>query len=187
MVKLSYRINQNIKAKKVRLIDQKGKQLEVMEISRALAIAKDRKLDLVEVAPAAKPPVCKLWDFQRFLREQKKRRKAARRSSTRVELKEIRIRPNIGKADLNVRVKLAKKFLRKRNRVKLTVIYRGREISHPEVGLEKINALTESLKEIAKMEESPKRKGRSIEVTLVPRDPAIKTAFDGHQRGDVPR
>lgn len=169
MVKLSYKINQNIKAKEVRLIDQKGEQLGVMEISRALAIAKDRKLDLVEVSPSAKPPVCKLLDFKRFLLEKKRKEKTAKRKSTKVELKEIRIKPNIGEADLNVRARRAEEFLKEGNRVKLTVVYRGREMSHPEVGLEKINKMLEALKEVAKIEGEPTRRGRAMEALLVPR------------------
>ena len=141
----------------------------VMETSRALAIAKDRKLDLVEVSPSAKPPAAKLLDFQRFLLEQKKKEKVAKQRTTKTGLKEIRIKPNIGEADLNVRAKRAEEFLKGGDRVKLTVVYRGREITHPEVGLEKINKLTEVLKEVAKVGESPMRRGRTMEVILIPR------------------
>lgn len=167
--KISYRINQNIKVKEVRLIDQKGEQLGVMETSRALAIAKDRRLDLVEVSPSAKPPVCKLLDFKRLLLEKRKKEKTAKKKGTRVELKEIRIKPNIGEADLNVRARRAEEFLKEGKRVKLTVVYRGREMSHPEVGLEKINKMLEALREVARIEGEPTRRGRTMEALLIPR------------------
>lgn len=141
----------------------------VMKTSRALAIAEDRRLDLVEVSPSAKPPVAKLLDFQRLLLEQKKKKKVAKKESIKTGLKEIRIKPNIGEGDLNVRAKRAEKFLKGGDRVKLTVVYRGREITHPEVGLEKINKLIETLKEVAKVGESPMRRGRTMEVILIPR------------------
>lgn len=169
MVKPSYRINQNIKAKEIRLIDQKGKQLGVVKTAEALKTAERRGLDLVEVAPSAKPPVAKLFNFQKFLLEQKKRGKIAKKRGVKTELKEIRIKPNIGEADLNVRAKRAEGFLKEGDRVKLTVVYRGREITHPEVGLEKINKLIEMLKEGARVGEGPTRRGRAMEALLIPR------------------
>lgn len=165
----AFRINQNIKAKEIRLVDVHGKQLGIIKTIEALAIAKRKGLNLVEVAPSAKPPVAKLLNFQKFLLAQKKKEKAAKKGSAKTELKEIRIKPNIGEADLNIRAKRAKEFLKKGDRVKLTVFYRGREVTHPEVGLEKINKLIEMLKEVARIGESPMRRGRTMEVILVPR------------------
>lgn len=168
-MKLSYRINQNIKAKEIRLIDERGKQLGVMKTTKALETAKRKDLDLVEVAPSAKPPVAKLLDFRKFLREQRKKEKAARKRTVKTEIKEIRIRPNIGEGDLNTRARQAKEFLEEGDRVKLTVVYRGRETSHPEIGLEKINKLIEMLKEGARVGEEPIHRGRTVEAFLIPR------------------
>jgi len=150
------------------VIDRTGKQLGVMETSAALEIAKQKGLDLVEVAPAAEPPVAKLLDFRQLVLERKKQRKATRQD-TRARLKEIRVRPNIGVADLAVRAKRAAKFLEKGNRVKITAVYRGREITHTEVGLEKIDMLMKMLKEVGQPEGKPKRKGLRISVVLIPK------------------
>lgn len=140
-----------------------------MEASKALEIAKREGLDLVEVAPSTKPPVVKLLNFQRFLLERKKKKKVAKKRSTKIELKEIRIKPNIGEADLNTRAKRTREFLKRGNRVKLTVFYRGREVTHPEVGLEKINKFIEMLREVARVEESPVQKKRTLEAILIPK------------------
>lgn len=167
--KVSYRINEAIKAAEIRLINQKGEQLGVVRTAKALEIAKKEGLDLVEVAPSAKPPVVKLLDFKRFLASQRKQEKIAKRRSVKTQLKEIRIRPNIGEADLNIRARHAEEFLKEEIRVKLTVVYRGREITHPEIGLEKLNKLIEMLKEVAKVGGEPARRGRTVEVILVPK------------------
>lgn len=169
MVRISYRINQNIKAPEIRLINQKGKQVGVVKTAKALETAKKEGLDLVEVAPSAKPPVAKLLDFKRFLAEQKKEERIAQKRSAKTELKELRFNPNIGEADLNVRVKRAEEFLKKGDRVKLTVVYRGREAAHLEVGLNKINKMVELLKEVAKIVEGPTHRGKTVEAFLVPR------------------
>jgi len=140
-----------------------------METPKALEIAKREGLDLVEVAPTSRPPVVKLLNFRKFLLGQKKKEKIDKRKSPKTELKEIRIKPNIGEADLNTRAKHTKEFLKKGSRVKLTVFYRGREVTHPEVGLEKINKLIEMLKEVARVEEGPVQKKRTVEAVLAPK------------------
>jgi len=167
MARLNYRVNQNIKAREVRVIDQTGEQLGVMPTSEALEAANRSGLDLVEVAPAANPPVAKLLNFKQFAFERKKQEKEARKS-TRAGLKEIRMRPNIGEADLAIRAKRAREFLEEGNQVKLTVVFRGREITHPDIGLEKINGLTRALADDARLERAPMQKGRMITATLVP-------------------
>lgn len=163
-----YNINQNIRAKEVRLIGEDGKQVGVVPIEEALKRAKKAELDLVEVSTSVKPPVVKILDFKRFLLERKQQEKTARKKSVKAGLKELRLRPNIGGGDLAVRIKRAEEFLRAGDRVKVTVLYRGREASHPEVGLEKINRMITSLKEVGRAEEKPKRRGNMIDVTFVP-------------------
>ena len=152
----------------MRVIDADGKQIGVMDLSNALAIANKKGLDLVEVSPAAQPPVAKLLDFKRFLNERKKLDKIAKRESRSI-LKEIRISPNISDGDLKIKARRAKEFLEKGCQVKVSVIYRGREITHPEIGLEKINGLLVMLTEDAKIMEPPKRVGRTVEATLTPK------------------
>lgn len=142
----------------------------MVKIAEAMEIAKRKGLDLVEVAPSARPPVVKLLNFRKFLLVRRKKEKITKRKSPKTELKEIRIRPNIGEADLNTRAKRTKEFLKKGSRVKLTVFYRGREVTHPEVGLEKINKLIEMLKEVARVEEGPVQKKRAVEAILVPKE-----------------
>lgn len=163
-----YNVNQNIRAKEVRLIGEDGKQVGVVPIEEALKRAKSAELDLVEVSASVKPPVVKILDFKRFLFERKQQEKTARKKGVKAGLKELRLRPNIGVGDLAVRIKRAQEFLEAGDRVKLTVFYRGREATHPEVGLEKINKMITSLKEVGKAEETPKRRGNMIDVVLVP-------------------
>lgn len=159
----SYRINHQIKSPKVRVIDAKGEQVGVMTTADALKLANEKELDLVEVASSAKPPVVKIINFKRWLFRKEKEEKKKRRS----ELKEFRVRPNIGDHDLQLRASRAEKFLRGGDRVKLTVIFRGRELSHPEIGLEKLKKMTELLRGVGKPEKDPARVGRGYEITFV--------------------
>jgi translation initiation factor IF-3 len=165
--RVNYKINQEIKSGRVRLVDREGKQLGVVETAKALEKARKAGLDLVEVAPAAKPPVARLLNFRQFLLEKKKQEKKSKKKVTRSEVKEIRIRPNIGEADLSIRAKRTKEFLEEGHRVKLTVVFRGREITHPEIGIEKINKLLGLLAGEGKTMGKPRRKGRTIEVILL--------------------
>ncbi len=143
----------------------------MMETNKALDLAREKNLDVVEVAPAAKPPVAKLLNFKQFVLDQKKKLKKvkAEKKIHKIELKEVRIKPNIGEGDLTTRAKQIEGFLKKGNRVKLTVFYRGREVTHPEVGLEKVKKLIEMLQEVAKVEESPTQKKRTVEALLSPK------------------
>jgi len=163
--KSSYRINHQIKSREVRVVDDQGEQLGVMETSEALKLSQKRELDLVEVAPSAKPPVVRVLDYKRWLFQKEKEEG---KKKIRTQLKELRIRPNIGDNDLEVRVRKAEEFLKDGDRVKLTVFFRGREIAHPEIGLEKIRRVTELLKGIGEPEKDPIRIGRGYEVTFIP-------------------
>lgn len=164
----SYRTNDRIRAPEVRVIDAKGKQLGVMPTKDALALAREKELDLVEVAPSAQPPVTKIVDLKRWLFQREKQKKGGKKEK-RSELKEVRLRPNIDVHDLKVRVVRAEKFLKGGDRVKLTVVFRGREFTHPEVGLEKIKKVTELLREVGRPEKDPEKIGRGYEVLIVPK------------------
>lgn len=163
-----YKTNEKIKSPKVRVIDQKGKQLGVLDTKEALEMAQGEGLDLVEVAPSAKPPVAKILNYKKWLFQREKQSKEGKKEK-RSELKELRIGPNIGDHDLERRVSRAEEFLKAGDKVKLTVFFRGRQRAHPEVGLEKINRVTKLLKEVGKPEKDPVRSARGYEVILVPR------------------
>lgn len=163
----SHRINEKIKASKVRVIGQKGEQLGVLDIKEALKSAQEKGLDLVEVAPSAKPPVAKILNYKKWLFQKEKQKKAGKKEK-KTELKELRIRPNISDHDLERRVERAEDFLKDGDKVKLSVVFRGRERAHPEVGLGKLKKMTESLREYGKPEKDPVRSMRGYEVILVP-------------------
>lgn len=161
------RINKAIRAEEVRLIDESGKQIGVVPLSQALAIASQRDLDLVEVAPQAAPPVCRLMDYGKYIYERAKREKEARKAQ-RVEIKEIRLRPKTGDHDKNLKVKRIRDFLTKGYKVKVRVLFRGRERSHPEIGREILQGLVEELQNMASVEQHPKMDGRSMLMILSP-------------------
>jgi len=160
----SYRLNQQIKSPQIRVIDENDEQLGVMETSQALKLAAERGLDLVEVAPNAQPPVVRILDYKKWLFQREKEEKKQPKTS----LKEFRVRPNIGEKDLEVRVRRAEGFLKAGHKVKLTVIFRGREMAHQDIGLEKIKLVTDLLKGVGKPEKEPKQIGRGYEVTFIP-------------------
>jgi len=161
------RINEEIRAGEIRLIDESGKQVGVVPLSQALAIARERDLDLVEVAPQAVPPVCRLMDYGKYIYERTKREKEARKSQ-RVEIKEIRLRPKTGHHDRDLKVKRIRDFLTKGCKVKVRVLFRGREWSHSEIGREILLGLAEELKDMASVEHQPKIDGRSMLMILSP-------------------
>src|SRR3990172_5659946 len=160
----SYRLNQQIKSPQIRVIDENDGQLGVMETSQALQLAAERGLHLVEVAPNAQPPVVRILDYKKWLFQRGKEEKKEPKTS----LKEFRVRPNIGEKDLEVRVRRAEGFLKAGHKVKLNVIFRGREMAHQEIGLEKIKLVTDLLKGVGKPEKEPKQIGRGYEVTFIP-------------------
>jgi len=165
--KVSYHINEAIRVPTVRVIDEDGKPVGILPTSEALEQARKRSLDLVEVAPGANPPVVRIMNLKRWLFEREKH--ANGKKEKRSELKELRIRPNIGENDLRMRSERAEEFLKDNNKVKLTVVFRGRELSHPELGVEKLKKMIELLREVGKPEKEPERWERGYEVTLTPR------------------
>jgi len=160
------RVNERIRAREVRLIGEKGEQLGVVPLSQALEIARKRNLDLVEVAATAEPPVCRLLDYGKYKYEQAKKEREARRSQKVSLLREVRLRPKIGSHDFEAKARTAKKLLAGGDKVKVTVRFRGREITHPEIGWRLLQRMSESLKEMAVVERQPLLEGRSMFIIL---------------------
>lgn len=162
-------INKNIRAKEVRVIDPDGEQLGVVPTYKALAIAGDHGLDLVEVSPNANPPVCKIMDYGRYKYEQTKKQQEAKKKQSTFQVKEIKIRPKTGEHDLNTKLNHIRRFIDKKDKVKVTVIFRGREITLSNRGRELLKFIAESAEEFASVEQSPKFEGRSMTMVLAPK------------------
>lgn len=140
----------------------------IIPISEALAIAQEQGTDLVEVAPNANPPVCRLMDYGKYLYEAQKRERDARKTQTKVEIKEIRLRPKTGEHDINYKLKKARSFLNKGAKVKVRIRFRGREITHPEVALDLMTRVAEDLKDVAIIEKRPSKEGMTMLMVLSP-------------------
>ncbi|WP_139343328.1 translation initiation factor IF-3 [Virgibacillus siamensis] len=161
-------VNEKIRAKEVRLIDANGDQLGVKSRNEALKIAQTRNLDLVLVAPNAKPPVCRIMDFGKYRFEQQKKEKEARKKQKVINVKEVRFTPGIGEHDFNTKLKNARKFLSKGDKVKASVRFRGRAITHKELGREVLDRLAEEVNDLATVESKPKMEGRNMFMMLAP-------------------
>ncbi len=162
------RVNEAIRVPEVRLIDEDGGQLGVMKTAKALDIAREHGTDLVEVAPQAKPPVCRLMDYGKFLYEAQKRERDARKSQTKIEIKEIRLRPKTGEHDINYKLRDARKFLERGAKVKVRLRFRGREVTHPEVARELMDRVADELSDIAVIEKRPSMEGMTMLMILGP-------------------
>lgn len=163
------RINEEIRAREVRVITADGEQLGIMSGRTAQQLAVERHLDLVEIAPTAKPPVCKIMDYGKFRYEQQKREKEARKKQKTFDIKEVKLRPGIEDHDFNVKYKNAVRFLEDGDKVKVTIMFRGRELSHPELGEVLLNKMAEQLKEIAVVERVPKLEGKNMIMIVAPK------------------
>lgn len=162
------RINGQIRVREVRVIDQEGEQLGIMSTRDALALAQERDLDLVEVAPNAKPPVCRVMDYGKFRYEQSKREREARRRQKTLTMKEVRMSPKIDTHDLQIKFRNTKRFLQDGDKVKLTVRFRGREIVHADLARQKLTEMAKELDEIAAVERAPRLEGRQMIMILAP-------------------
>jgi translation initiation factor IF-3 len=163
----------------VRVIDEDNNQVGVMPTTEALELARSKDLNLVEVAPNAVPPVCRILDYGKFKYEEEKKERAARKHQHTSELKELRLRPRTDEHDLQVRARAARKFLEEGHKVRLVVRFRGRESSHPEVARAQINHIAERLSDIAVVERAPEMEGRGMYAILArgrPREPARQVA-----------
>ena len=155
-------INEQIRDKEIRLIGESGEQLGIMTSREALKLAEEAGLDLVKIAPTAKPPVCKIVDYGKYRYELARKEKDAKRKQKVIEVKEIRMSPNIDTNDLNTKVGAARKFLEKGNRVKVTLRFRGREMAHMSTSKHILDDFAQMLSDIAVVEKMPKVEGRSM-------------------------
>lgn len=162
------RINARIRVREVRLIDEIGTQIGIISTREAMDMARERDLDLVEVAPNATPPVCRLMDYGKFRYEQTKKEREARKNQKQVELKEIRLKPRTDTHDLQVKANNARRFLEDGHKVKFSVRFRGREIAHPEIGREMLEQLAEDLREYAAVDQRPQLEGKAFSMILSP-------------------
>lgn len=162
------RINEEIRCKEVRLVDDEGQQLGVMSPREAVKIAAEKGLDLVEVAPNAAPPVCRVMDYGKFKYEQSKKEREAKKNQKVIVVKEVKLRPNIEDHDFHTKARNAIKFLEAGDKVKVTIMFRGREITHPQLGKVLCDRLAEDLKDIAKVEKEAKVEGRNMIMILTP-------------------
>ena len=159
-------INEQIRDREVRLIGQNGEQLGIMSAREAMKIAMEAELDLVKIAPTAKPPVCKIIDYGKYKYEQTRKEKEAKKKQRTVEIKEVRLSPNIDTNDLNTKVNNAKKFISKGNKVKVTLRFRGREMAHVQQSRHILDDFAEMLSDIAVVEKAPKLEGRNMSMVL---------------------
>lgn len=162
------RTNRRIRARELRVIGPEGEQLGVLPLEAALAKAAEFGLDLVEVSPMAKPPVCKIMDYGKFKYEAKKKANEAKKKQTVVKLKEVKFRPKTEEHDYNFKVKAVREFLAEGNKARITVMFRGREITHREIGQAILTRIGQELKEIAVVEQPPRLEGRILFMILAP-------------------
>lgn len=162
------RANEAIRSREVRLVSQDGEQLGILPTHEALKMAKERGLDLVEVASQARPPVCRIMDFSRWKYEQSKRAKEARKKQRVQDVKEVKMRPTIDDHDFEVKAKACDRFLRDGDKVKATIMFRGREMAHLENGQKVLERLLDRVKELCVVERAPKIEGRNMIMVLSP-------------------
>ncbi|HOJ78040.1 MAG TPA: translation initiation factor IF-3 [Bacillota bacterium] len=160
------RVNEEIRAKEIRVVSVEGEQLGIMSVKDALRLAQEKELDLVEVAPNAKPPVCRIMDYGKYRYEQSKREREARKKQRIIEIKEIRMTPKIEAHDFQVKVKAAQKFLKDGDKVKAIIRFRGREIVHAELGKNLLMQLYENVSDLAVLEREPKIEGKNMIMIL---------------------
>ena len=165
-IKQELPINEKIRAKEVQLISDNGEKLGVVNFRSALEMAQEKKLDLVLVAPQANPPVCKIMNYGKYKFEQAKKEKEAKKKQKAVEIKEIRITPNIEEHDFGFKAKNARKFIEDGNKLKITVRFRGREVNNAHLGEEVLNKFIENLSDIANVDRAPKLEGRNMFIML---------------------
>lgn len=162
-------VNEEIREKEIRLIGDDGEQLGIVSSNEGLEMAESKHLDLVMIAPQAKPPVCKIMDYGKYLYEIQKREKEARKKQKVISIKEIRLSPGIEEHDINVKCKNAEKFLKDGDKVKVTVRFRGREADYSHFGEELLRKIADKLQEVSVIEKEPKLEGRNMSMTLTPK------------------
>jgi len=162
------RINRAIRVKEVRVIDPEGKQLGILPIFEALRVAANFELDLVEVSPKSEPPVCRIMDYGKFKYQQQKKAHDAKKKQAVVHLKEVKMRPKTEEHDFQFKLRHIESFLKEGNKIKVTVVFRGRELAHPDLGRNMVKRVVEGIKEIGKVEQEAKFEGRNFVTILAP-------------------
>jgi translation initiation factor IF-3 len=179
------RINERIRVPEVRLIGPDGQQVGVLKTDEALRYALERDLDLVEVAPEARPPVCRVLDYSKYKYEQAQKLKAARKHQQQITVREIKFRPKIAQNDYDTKKGHVARFLRNRDKVKITIMFRGREVTHPERGTALLDRLAGELSEIGVVEQSPVQDGRNMTMLLAPSKSVLAGHADGTAHDDA--
>jgi len=189
------RINERIRVPEVRLIDDQGQQIGVLKTADALVFAQERELDLVEVAPEARPPVCRVLDYSKYKYEQAQKVKQARKHQQQITVREIKFRPKIAEHDYDTKKHHVERFLRHKDKVKVTIMFRGREVTHPERGTAILDRLAEELSELGVVEQRPMQEGRNMTMMMAPSKavlagkadaaPAADEVFPADASGDV--
>lgn len=166
---MGQRVNERIRTREVRLIAPDGSQLGILPTYEALKIAREQELDLVEVAPKARPPVCKIMDYNKWRYEQQKKQKEARKRQKVQDVKEVKMRPGIDDHDFYVKARACKRFLENGDKVKATIMFRGRELAHVGLGQKVLERLLETVKDICHVERAPRMEGRNMTMFLTPK------------------
>ncbi|HAY22774.1 translation initiation factor IF-3 [Desulfobacca acetoxidans] len=169
MQKPKVNINRMIRATEVRLIGPEGEQVGIMPLTEALARAAEAALDLVEVAPQANPPVCRIMDYGKFKYLQSKKVQEARKKQTIIQVKEVKFRPKIEEHDVAFKIKNIRRFLAQKDKTKISLIFRGREIAHPQIGIDLLNRVATELEDIGTVEQPPKIEGRNLTMIIAPK------------------
>ncbi len=180
------RVNEGIRAKEVRLIGPEGDQIGIKPIEEALAMAEDMELDLVEVAPQAEPPVCKIMDYGKYRYEQTVKMKEARKKQSVIVYKEMKMRPKIDRHDYEIKRRHIERFLKSGYKVKVTIMFRGREMSHTELGRNLLDQVAEELVELGTVESRPKLDGRNMQMIMAPLATAKKDGEKHAKDEDAP-
>src|SRR4030043_831295 len=162
------RINREIRAKEVRVIDPEGKQLGILPVSEALRLAVNYELDLVEVSPKSEPPVCRIMDYGKFKYQQQKKAHEAKKKQAVIHLKEVKMRQKTEEHDFQFKLRHIESFLKEGNKIKVTVVFRGRELAHPDLGRNMVTRIVEGIKETGKVEQEAKFEGRNFIMILAP-------------------
>jgi translation initiation factor IF-3 len=178
------RINERIRVPEVRLIDEQGQQVGVMRTDEALRYAQERDLDLVEVAAEARPPVCRVLDYSKYKYEQAQKQKAARKHQQQITIREIKFRPKIAQNDYDTKKGHVTRFLKHKDKVKITIMFRGREVAHPERGVMLLDRLAEELSELAVVEQRPIQDGRNMTMMLGPSKAVLAGELDEEGLGE---
>jgi translation initiation factor IF-3 len=175
------RINERIRVPEVRLIDDQGQQVGVLKTADALAFAQERELDLVEVAPEARPPVCRVLDYSKYKYEQAQKVKQARKHQQQITVREIKFRPKIAEHDYDTKKHHVERFLKHKDKVKVTIMFRGREVTHPERGTAILDRLAEELADLGVVEQRPMQEGRNMTMMMAPSKAVLagRIAADG--------